>query len=370
MSAITYPQGLGYGKISGTLVFGFEDNTDADKTPDLIGAKEVTVIFHPTAPMVRYRGTPPLVVFPRPVSCKIGEDGVLRAPDGAAHVTLLATDGELIEPREWTWEVEFKAKGLDIPTFNLSLPAGTTVDLSTALPVDQMPGVVLVPDAGALVQLQDAVARASSAASETTAAKTQATASAQAASDHAQSADTSANTAHQHATAAETAKNSAQSAGTTTNSLKQATEEKAAEARTEAEKATEKAAEATRSAAEAAASKKWVDDTIQQHGGIPGPKGDKGDQGDRGERGPQGERGERGLPGAPGTPGARGEKGERGEQGLPGPVVPGPKGDKGDPGVNVINTRTNTPLKLWVGSQSDYDAIGSKDSGTLYVIEK
>lgn len=320
MSAITYPQGLGYGKISGTLVFGFEDNTDADKTPDLIGAKEVTVVFRPTAPMVRYRGTPPLVVFPRPVSCKIGEDGVLRAPDGAAHVTLLATDGELIEPREWTWEVEFKAKGLDIPTFNLSLPAGTTVDLSTALPVDQMPGVVLVPDAGALVQLQDAVARA------------------QAASDHAQSADTSANTAHQHATAAESAKNSAQSAATTTNSLKQATEEKAAEARTEAEKATEKAAEATRSAAEAAASKKWVDDTIRQHGGIPGPKGDKGDQGERGERGLQGER--------------------------------GTKGDKGDPGVNVINTRTNTPLKLWVGSQSDYDAIASKDSDTLYVIEK
>lgn len=350
MSAITYPQGLGYGKISGTLVFGFEDNTDADKTPDLIGAKEVTVVFRPTAPMVRYRGTPPLVVFPRPVSCKIGEDGVLRAPDGAAHVTLLATDGELIEPREWTWEVEFKAKGLDIPTFNLSLPAGTTVDLSTALPVDQMPGVVLVPDASTLVQLQDAVARASSAASETTAAKNQAAASAQAASDHAQSADTSANTARQHATAAESAKNSAQSAATTTNSLKQATEEKAAEARAEAGKAAEKAGEATRSATEAAASKKWVDDTIRQYGGIPGPKGDKG------------ERGERGLPGAPGAPGTPGTQGEKGEK--------GDRGEKGDPGVNVINTRTNTPLKLWVGSQSDYDAIGSKDAGTLYVIEK
>ncbi|WP_406710985.1 hypothetical protein QEV68_10465 [Trueperella pyogenes] len=68
-------------------------------------------------------------------------------------------------------------------------------------------------------------------------------------------------------------------------------------------------------------------------------------------KGEQGPRGERGAPGEPGKDGDRGLQGPRGE-----------------PGKNVLNTRTNSEMSLWVGSQADYDRVYYKDSSTLYLI--
>lgn len=141
--------------------------------------------------------------------------------------------------------------------------------------------------------------------------------------------------------------------------------------------------------------------------GEPGKPGDKGDKGDPGEPGPKGDKGEPGAKGDPGEPGPKGDKGADG-RGItsvtnvsgsatatvtytdggtaylplpPGPKGdPGSKGDKGDPGdkgepgakgdpgsdATIVNQRTGVPLKFWVGTQSQYDAIGTKDSNTVY----
>ncbi len=56
--------------------------------------------------------------------------------------------------------------------------------------------------------------------------------------------------------------------------------------------------------------------------------------------------------------GARGATGEQGPAGPPGP--------RGADGNTIINQRTGQTMKYWVGSKAEFDAIRSKDAGTIY----
>ena len=56
--------------------------------------------------------------------------------------------------------------------------------------------------------------------------------------------------------------------------------------------------------------------------------------------------------------GARGATGERG------PV--GPQGATGAAGQNIINQRTGQPMKYWVGSKAEFDAVRNKNADTVY----
>lgn len=56
--------------------------------------------------------------------------------------------------------------------------------------------------------------------------------------------------------------------------------------------------------------------------------------------------------------GARGATGERGPA--------GPQGAAGAAGQNIINQRTSQPMKYWVGSKAEFDAISNKDADTVY----
>ena len=58
----------------------------------------------------------------------------------------------------------------------------------------------------------------------------------------------------------------------------------------------------------------------------------------------------------------KGEKGDRGATGA--------KGDKGEPGKGIVDSRTGVEIKIWSGTQSQYDAISTKDANTLYLIKE
>lgn len=148
---------------------------------------------------------------------------------------------------------------------------------------------------------------------------------------------------------------------------------------------------------------------------LRGPSGDKGEPGPRGPVGLKGDRGDVGPVGPPGPKGEQGEKGDVGSQGPRGPkgqdgVVtfeslteeqkesikgpvgpqgpPGPKGDTGPAGkdaptykagdglglsdnaFSIKNALDGGGLKLWVGSESQYNSISSKDPNTLYFIKE
>ena len=74
----------------------------------------------------------------------------------------------------------------------------------------------------------------------------------------------------------------------------------------------------------------------------------------------------------------KGEKGDKGDTGAK-----GAKGDKGDQGVagvdgkdgvdatneTIKNQNTGLDTKIWIGTQSEYDAVVTKDSDTLYMVK-
>lgn len=294
MTLIPYPQGLGYGRVTGTLVDGLQDGSDADKAPDLNGASTLTVVFRPTAPVIRFKGNPPLTVIPKTVKVKVGADGVLRGEDGTPGVVLLATDGPLIDPSEWVWEVEITGRrDLDLAPFYMALPKDTTVDLSQAAPVDAQPGIVKIVDAGELVRLQAETSKITSQIIQAREAATQA-AQARSATEIAKNATAQArNEAQAAKNSADQAKGAAETART--QAIQAATEAKAK-------------AEQTKTDAQAVAqAKTFVQDQLRQHGGIkgdPGPAGPPGPQGPTGPAGPRGATGERGPAGPAGAAGA------------------------------------------------------------------
>ena len=291
MTLIPYPQGLGYGRVTGTLVDGLQDGTDSDKAPDLNGASTLTVVFRPTAPVIRFNGNPPLTVIPKTVRVKVGADGVLRGEDGTPGVALLATDGPLIDPSEWVWEVEITGRrDLDLAPFYMALPKDTTVDLSQAAPVDAQPGIVKIVDAGELVRLQAETSKITSQIIQAREAATQAV--------QARSAAETANTqATQARTDALTAKNGADQAKGAAESARTQAIQAANEAKAKAEQ--------TKTDAQAVAqAKTFVQDQLRQHGGIKGDKGPAGPPGPQGPTGPAGPAGPRGATGERGPAGA------------------------------------------------------------------
>ena len=82
---------------------------------------------------------------------------------------------------------------------------------------------------------------------------------------------------------------------------------------------------------------------------LTGARGEKGDKGEKGEKGDKGDKGEQGIQGPQGSAGPQGPAGPVGPQGPAGP----------SPSYNI-----------WVGTQSQYDAISSKDNNTLYFIKE
>ena len=90
--------------------------------------------------------------------------------------------------------------------------------------------------------------------------------------------------------------------------------------------------------------------------------------------------------------GAKGEKGDKGETGATGSQGPtGPKGPQGVKGSDGLTTQikvngttytqsnglitlpdypSSSQYNIWVGTQSEYDAISTKDNNTLYFIKE
>lgn len=109
--------------------------------------------------------------------------------------------------------------------------------------------------------------------------------------------------------------------------------------------------------------------------GPQGPRGLQGLTGPKGDEGPIGPQGLRGIKGETGEVGPKGDQGEIGPQGprgLTGPV--GPKGDTGNTGPTGPQGATGpkgddgTSITTWIGSESQYNALSTKSSTTLYII--
>lgn len=92
--------------------------------------------------------------------------------------------------------------------------------------------------------------------------------------------------------------------------------------------------------------KEKLKDVLDQLGNI-AEKGDKGDTGKQGIQGKQGDKGDKGDTGAKGASGKDGVNGD-----------------------TVVDANSGSPVKIWIGTQGEYDLVPEKDPKTLYMVKQ
>ena len=65
--------------------------------------------------------------------------------------------------------------------------------------------------------------------------------------------------------------------------------------------------------------------------------------------------------------GIKGDTGEKGDKGDTG--AKGAKGDKGNDGDTIKDSNSGLPLKVWTGTQEEFDLVTIKDPQTLYMVK-
>ena len=92
---------------------------------------------------------------------------------------------------------------------------------------------------------------------------------------------------------------------------------------------------------------------------LKGEKGEKGNKGDKGDKGERGEKGEQGIQGIKGTDGLTTQI-----------KVNGTTYTQSNGLITLPDYPTSSQYNIWVGTQSQYDSLPTKDNNTLYFIKE
>lgn len=150
------PSNLSYGTVVGRFLLAYADSNDVGSNPDAVAAQG-TLYFTPSPNYIKDASASPapVTILPASIECSLDSDGYLIGYTGDQGVRLIATDDPQGNPVDWTWKVNFRltdASGTavrTIPDFSFALPGGTTVDLTTVMPVTDSNGTYyLVGPAG------------------------------------------------------------------------------------------------------------------------------------------------------------------------------------------------------------------------------
>lgn len=141
------PTNVNFGTVVGQFLLAYADGVDANQQPDGIPAKG-SVFFRPSSVKLLDSGSAPnpVTILPAVVECVLDASGYLLGGDGTRGVRLVATNDPDLNPLNWTWTVEFRLTDQDdvpvpLPSFSITLPLDTTVDLTTASPVPDANGL-------------------------------------------------------------------------------------------------------------------------------------------------------------------------------------------------------------------------------------
>lgn len=136
------PSGTLYGTVVGQFIQSVADTADTGREPDAL-PMQGSVTFTPAAPrIVLAQATPnPVTVFQKPITAVLDNQGYLVGPDGVRGIMLVASNSAG-NPTNFTYSVSLNLEGVPALSFNMTVPAGQTVDLTTVVPVDATPGVV------------------------------------------------------------------------------------------------------------------------------------------------------------------------------------------------------------------------------------
>ncbi len=116
----------------------------------------------------------------------------------------------------------------------------------------------------------------------------------------------------------------------------------------------------------------WGGASYSDVGLVRGPQGPAGPEGAQGIQGPVGPAGSNGTNGTNGATGAQGPTGATGPTGAQGPAGPSDWNAIPNKPVNLVYSYVDSPspavyaLKIWAGTEAQYQALTVKDAATLY----
>ena len=104
---------------------------------------------------------------------------------------------------------------------------------------------------------------------------------------------------------------------------------------------------------------------------LTGARGPQGPTGPQGPQGPVGPTGPAGATGSQGPQGIQGTQGVKGEDGLTTQIrVNGTTYTQSNGLITLPDYPTSSPYNIWVGTQTQFDALPTKDNNTLYFIKE
>jgi hypothetical protein len=131
----TLPSNTGTGRITARFATAEVLVGDNDGVPNIYPVTTETVTFTSTASVLLNATAEPdaIVILPQPIVCTLDSQGYLVDSAGHRWCDLIATDDADLTPSARKWNVAFSS-GLGIASFPISVPAGTTIDLTAVIP--------------------------------------------------------------------------------------------------------------------------------------------------------------------------------------------------------------------------------------------
>jgi lysophospholipase L1-like esterase len=136
-----------YGTVTGRFLAAVADtSSDADLDPDQVPLQG-TVTFAPSTAALRVIGQG-ATILPVEITCQLDSEGYLTL-NGNRGVSLVATDTDDTNPRDFTYKVTFTGLNyggtpVKYTGFSIAVPAGGTVDLSAVAPVASSGGASII----------------------------------------------------------------------------------------------------------------------------------------------------------------------------------------------------------------------------------
>ena len=130
----TLPSNTSTGRVTGRFATAEVVIGDNDGVPNVFPITDATITFTSTASvLLNATATPvPIVIMPKPIVCTLDSQGYLVDSAGHRWCDLIATDDTDLTPSTRKWTVEFT--GINIGKFDMTVPGGTTFDLTTKIP--------------------------------------------------------------------------------------------------------------------------------------------------------------------------------------------------------------------------------------------
>jgi hypothetical protein len=136
-----------YGTITGRLVAAVADTPDdPDVNPDIVPITG-TVTFTPSVKAILV-ASESVTVVPVPIVASLDANGYVSL-NGVQSVTVLATNSTYYNPNGWTYRVSFdnlaaNGRRVTFDPYNIEVPVGSTIDLSSVTPVTGSTGTPIV----------------------------------------------------------------------------------------------------------------------------------------------------------------------------------------------------------------------------------